>query len=290
MASLELPVFPGAGRGVLCPGYVALRGKVSCQGRCRAADRAVCYALGLTSADAVSLGLLFERFLSPERDGPPDIDIDIESDRREEVIQYVYAKHGRHHAAQVANVITYRARSAVRDMAASKGKGVTPGQIALAWLLHKGPDIVPIPGTKRRKYLEENVGAADVSFTSAEMAALGAAPAPEQGSGPRDGETQVGRVDGGQGQGGAWEGTAGASRPRPRDGGTRQGEVRPRARDSRHTFSLRKSCIPGACGASSARRHRIGADSSRPRRTAYQVRCTVYLLQPGPRRSHAVTH
>ena len=57
----------------------------------------------------MSLGLLFERFLSPERDGPPDIDVDIESDRREEVIQYVYERYGRHHTAQVANVITYRA-------------------------------------------------------------------------------------------------------------------------------------------------------------------------------------
>ena len=74
----------------------------------------------------MKLGLLFERFLSPERDGPPDIDIDIESDRREEAIQYVYERHGRAHAAQVANVITYRARSAVRDMA--KALGHAPGQ------------------------------------------------------------------------------------------------------------------------------------------------------------------
>jgi error-prone DNA polymerase len=99
---------------------------ILCQGRGSAANSAVCYALGVTAADAVSLGLLFERFLSPERDGPPDIDIDIESDRREEVIQYVYDKHGRHHTAQVANVITYRARSAVRDMA--KALGHAPGQ------------------------------------------------------------------------------------------------------------------------------------------------------------------
>ena len=67
------------------------RSDIFCQGRGSAANSAVCYALGITKADAVSLGLLFERFLSPERDGPPDIDIDIESDRREEVIQYVYA-------------------------------------------------------------------------------------------------------------------------------------------------------------------------------------------------------
>jgi error-prone DNA polymerase len=102
------------------------RSNILCQGRGSAANSAVCYALGITAADAVSLGLLFERFLSPERDGPPDIDVDIESDRREEVIQYVYERYGRHHTAQVANVITYRARSAVRDMAAALGHA--PGQ------------------------------------------------------------------------------------------------------------------------------------------------------------------
>jgi error-prone DNA polymerase len=97
------------------------RANIFCQGRGSAANSAVCYALGVTKADAVSLGLLFERFLSPERDGPPDIDLDIESDRREEVIQYVYERYGRHHTAQVANVITYRARSSVRDMARALG-------------------------------------------------------------------------------------------------------------------------------------------------------------------------
>jgi error-prone DNA polymerase len=102
------------------------RSNIFCQGRGSAANSAVCYALGITKADAVSLGLLFERFLSTERDGPPDIDIDIESDRREEVIQYVYERYGRHHTAQVANVITYRARSAIRDMA--KALGHTTGQ------------------------------------------------------------------------------------------------------------------------------------------------------------------
>jgi error-prone DNA polymerase len=102
------------------------RSNIFCQGRGSAANSAVCYALGITAADAVSLGLLFERFLSTERDGPPDIDIDIESGRREEVIQYVFGRYGRHHTAQVANVITYRARSAVRDMA--KALGHDPGQ------------------------------------------------------------------------------------------------------------------------------------------------------------------
>lgn len=102
------------------------RSGIYCQGRGSAANSAVCYALGITNADAVGLGLLFERFLSPVRDGPPDIDIDIESGRREEVIGYVYARHGRRHAAQVANVVTYRARSAVRDMA--KALGYSQGQ------------------------------------------------------------------------------------------------------------------------------------------------------------------
>ncbi len=102
------------------------RSDILCQGRGSAANSAVCYALGITNADAVRLGLLFERFLSPERDGPPDIDIDIESGRREEVIQHVFDTHGRWHTAQVANVITYRARSAVRDMA--RALGHAPGQ------------------------------------------------------------------------------------------------------------------------------------------------------------------
>ena len=97
------------------------RSGILCQGRGSAANSAVCYALGITNVDAVSLDLLFERFLSPARDGPPDIDVDIESGRREEVIQYVYERYGRHHCAQVANVITYRSRSAVRDMARALG-------------------------------------------------------------------------------------------------------------------------------------------------------------------------
>jgi error-prone DNA polymerase len=131
----ELSVIEGLG----FPGYFLVvwdivefcrRRGILCQGRGSAANSAVCYALGITNADAVSLGLLFERFLSPERDGPPDIDIDIESDRREEAIQHVYERYGRHNAAQVANVITYRARSAVRDM--GKALGHASGQLD-AW-------------------------------------------------------------------------------------------------------------------------------------------------------------
>jgi len=86
-----------------------------------------------------------------------------------------------------------RAASAVRDLAAQKG--ATPAQIAIAWLLHKGPDIVPIPGTKRRKYLEENVGAADLSLAPADMVMLDAALAPEKVSGPRYSAQQMSQLD-----------------------------------------------------------------------------------------------
>ena len=86
-----------------------------------------------------------------------------------------------------------RAAAAVRQLGARKG--VSAGQIALAWLLHKGPDIVPIPGTKRRRYLEENVGAAEVSLTAAEIEGLDAALAPEKVAGPRYGEKQMAQVD-----------------------------------------------------------------------------------------------
>ena len=109
---------------------VCKRLDIYCQGRGSAANSAVCYTLGITNVDAVDLGLLFERFLSPARDGPPDIDVDIESGRREEVIQYVYERYGRRHAAQVANVITYRPRSAVRDV--GKAFGFSPEQVD-AW-------------------------------------------------------------------------------------------------------------------------------------------------------------
>ncbi|MGH3275247.1 MAG: error-prone DNA polymerase [Streptosporangiaceae bacterium] len=97
---------------------------ILCQGRGSAANSAVCYALGITSVDPVRHQLLFERFLSAGRDGPPDIDLDIEHRRREEVIQYVYEKYGRDRAAQVANVISYRPRMALRD--AGRALGYAP--------------------------------------------------------------------------------------------------------------------------------------------------------------------
>ncbi len=94
---------------------------ILCQGRGSAANSAVCYCLGITAVDPVRMGLLFERFISRERAEPPDIDLDIEHNRREEVIQHVYEKYGRSHAAMVANFIRYRARSAVRDVGKALG-------------------------------------------------------------------------------------------------------------------------------------------------------------------------
>ena len=92
------------------------RSDILCQGRGSAANSAVCYCLGITAVDPVRMKLLFERFISRERAEPPDIDLDIEHNRREEVIQHVYGKYGRTHAAMVANFIRYRARSAVREV------------------------------------------------------------------------------------------------------------------------------------------------------------------------------
>jgi error-prone DNA polymerase len=99
---------------------------ILCQGRGSAANSAVCYLLGITAVDSIKYGLPFERFLSSMREEEPDIDVDFDSDRREEVIQYVYRTYGRHNAAQVANVITYRPKNAVRDMA--KALGYSTGQ------------------------------------------------------------------------------------------------------------------------------------------------------------------
>ncbi|EFS73544.1 DNA polymerase III, alpha subunit [Cutibacterium modestum HL037PA3] len=99
---------------------------ILCQGRGSAAASAVCYALGITVVDPVFYGLPFERFLSVLREEEPDIDVDFDARRREEVIQYVYTKYGRRNAAQVADVITYRQRSAIRDMA--KALGYSQGQ------------------------------------------------------------------------------------------------------------------------------------------------------------------
>ncbi len=100
---------------------------ILCQGRGSAANSVVCYCLGITAIDPVRMDLLFERFLSRERAEPPDIDLDIEHERREQVIQWVYSRWGRRHAAMVANVIRYRPRSALRDV----GKVLGLAQVAL---------------------------------------------------------------------------------------------------------------------------------------------------------------
>ena len=122
------------------------RENILCQGRGSAANSAVCYAIGITNVDPVSHHLLFERFLSDGRDGPPDIDLDIEHRRREEVIQYVYRTYGRDRAAQVANVITYRPRLALRD--AGRALGYSPAA-ADAWVSQIGPGPGRAPPERR---------------------------------------------------------------------------------------------------------------------------------------------
>src|SRR5688572_31559655 len=103
------------GRGILC------------QGRGSAANSAACYALGITEVDPARMSMLFERFISRERNEPPDIDVDFEHERREEVIQYIYSKYGRARAALTATVICYRPKSAVRDV--GKALGLDPAQV-----------------------------------------------------------------------------------------------------------------------------------------------------------------
>lgn len=105
----------------------ARRRDIYCQIRGSGADSAVCRCLGLTRVDPIRLGLPFERFLSAERGRPPDIDVDFEAERREEVIQYCYQRYGRERAAMVANVITYRARSVLQDV--GKAFGLTQAQV-----------------------------------------------------------------------------------------------------------------------------------------------------------------
>ena len=109
---------------------------ILCQGRGSAANSAVCYALGITEVDPSRMSMLFERFISRERNEPPDIDVDFEHERREEVMQYVYGKYGRDRAALAATLITYRPKSAVRDV--GKALGLDVAQVdrlsgVLAW-------------------------------------------------------------------------------------------------------------------------------------------------------------
>src|SRR5262249_25512764 len=94
---------------------------ILCQGRGSAANSVVCYCLGITEVDPVHATLLFERFISRERDEAPDSDVDFEHERREEVIQYIYRKYGTHRTALAAALATYRTRGAVRDVGKALG-------------------------------------------------------------------------------------------------------------------------------------------------------------------------
>ncbi|WP_022880711.1 error-prone DNA polymerase [Gryllotalpicola ginsengisoli] len=126
LAVIEEKDFPGYFLIVHDIVQEARRRGILCQGRGSAANSAVCYVLGITAVDAIFFNLPFERFLSSLREEEPDIDVDFDSKRREEIIQYVFEKYGRRNAAQVANVISYRPKAAVRDMA--KALGHSPGQ------------------------------------------------------------------------------------------------------------------------------------------------------------------
>jgi len=106
----------------------AQKENILCQGRGSAANSVVCYVLGITAIDPVQMELLFERFISVERGEPPDIDIDFEHERREEVLQYIYKKYGRHRAGMVSAVITYGFRSALREV--SKAFGLAVGTLS----------------------------------------------------------------------------------------------------------------------------------------------------------------
>ncbi|MBT3396017.1 MAG: PHP domain-containing protein, partial [Alphaproteobacteria bacterium] len=108
---------------------------ILCQGRGSAANSAVCYCLGITAVDPDRIELLFERFVSAERDEPPDIDVDFEHERREEVIQYIYDKYGRDRAGMTATVISYRTRSAVREVSKALGlsQDVAGALVGMVW-------------------------------------------------------------------------------------------------------------------------------------------------------------
>lgn len=123
---IEMKDFPGYFLIVYGIVAEARRRGILCQGRGSAANSAVCYLLDITAVDSIFYKLPFERFLSSLRDEEPDIDVDFDSDRREEIIQWVYREYGRERAAQVANVIQYRPKNAVRDMA--RALGHSPGQ------------------------------------------------------------------------------------------------------------------------------------------------------------------
>ncbi len=116
---------------------------ILCQGRGSAANSAVCYSLGITEVDPSRMSVLFERFVSKERNEPPDIDVDFEHERREEVIQYIYSKYGRHRAALAATVICYQPRSAIRDVAKALGFSLDQvSRLSSAWQWWDGKELL----------------------------------------------------------------------------------------------------------------------------------------------------
>ena len=115
--------------------------KILCQGRGSAANSAVCYMLGITAVDPAESDLLFERFISAERREPPDIDVDFEHERREEVIQYLYNRYGRHRAAIAATVIHYRPKSAIREVAKALGLSEAAGAALAAQSWNAGDEL-----------------------------------------------------------------------------------------------------------------------------------------------------
>jgi error-prone DNA polymerase len=127
---------------------------IRCQGRGSAANSLVAYLLGISPIDPVACDLVFERFLSPERRGPPDIDVDLAADRREEVIQYVYRRYGAGHTAMACTLVTFRARSAVRDVA--RALGFPP---ALVERLSKALDVGDADSVEESRGLVETFGA-----------------------------------------------------------------------------------------------------------------------------------
>ncbi|MFY0665817.1 MAG: error-prone DNA polymerase [Natronospirillum sp.] len=135
---------------------------ILCQGRGSAANSAVCFCLGITEVDPAQVTLLFERFISRERNEPPDIDVDFEHERREEVIQYIYQKYGRHRAALAATVISYRSKSAIRDVGKALGFGTPDLDRLIRQLDRRDKDN---PWTEQLRQMPEPIGKGSALLT-----------------------------------------------------------------------------------------------------------------------------
>ena len=120
----------------------ARRQNILCQGRGSAANSTICYCLGITSVDPTKFDLLFERFISDARNEPPDIDVDFEHERREEVIQYIYKKYGRDRAAIVATVTTLHQKGAIKDVGRAMGLSVDTLETLIRFRLRIFPGMV----------------------------------------------------------------------------------------------------------------------------------------------------